>query len=221
MEDKSPLVTAASCFDAVVLCDGDYPSHPVALSILQNAQFLVCCDGAGMHNILHGGTPDVIVGDGDSLPDDFKKRYADLVHLVDEQDDNDQTKATRFCMKKGMKRIAYVGCTGKREDHTLCNISLMMKYMREWGLDVTMITDTGYFVPASGIRRFESFVRQQVSIFNFGSSRLSGKGLKWMPYPYKELWQGGLNEALGDEVVMNGDGDYLMFFTFDAKVPKL
>ena len=26
-----PLVTAASCFDAVVLCDGDYPSHAVAL----------------------------------------------------------------------------------------------------------------------------------------------------------------------------------------------
>lgn len=32
---------------------------------------------------------------------------------------------------------------------------------------------------------------------------------------------GGLNEALDNEVVMDGDGDYLMFFTFDAKVPKL
>lgn len=132
-KDKLPLVTAASCFDAVVLCDGDYPSHAVALSILQHANYLVCCDGAGMHYILHGGTPDAIVGDGDSLPDDFKRRYADLVHLVDEQDDNDQTKATRFCMKQGMRRIAYLGCTGKREDHTLCNISLIMRYMREWG----------------------------------------------------------------------------------------
>ena len=84
-KDKLPLVTAVSSFDAVVLCDGDYPSHAVALSILQHAKYLVCCDGAGMHYILHGGTPDAIVGDGDSLPDDFKRRYADLVHLVDEQ----------------------------------------------------------------------------------------------------------------------------------------
>lgn len=219
-KDKLPLVTAISSFDAVVLCDGDYPSHAVALSILQHAKYLVCCDGAGMHYILHGGTPDAIVGDGDSLPDDFKRRYADLVHLVDEQDDNDQTKATRFCMKQGMRRIAYLGCTGKREDHTLCNISLIMRYMREWGLDVTMITDTGYFVPASGLQSFETFARQQVSIFNFGCTRLSAKGLKWKPYPYKEWWQGGLNEALDNEVVMDGDGDYLMFFTFDAKVSK-
>ena len=71
-KDKLPLVTAVSSFDAVVLCDGDYPSHAVALSILQHAKYLVCCDGAGMHYILHGGTPDAIVGDGDSLPDDFK-----------------------------------------------------------------------------------------------------------------------------------------------------
>ena len=82
-KDKLPLVTAVSSFDAVILCDGDYPSHAVALSILQHAKYLVCCDGAGMHYILHGGTPDAIVGDGDSLPDDFKRRYADLVHLVD------------------------------------------------------------------------------------------------------------------------------------------
>ena len=54
-KDKLPLVTAVSSFDAVVLCDGDYPSHAVALSILQHAKYLVCCDGAGMHYILHGG----------------------------------------------------------------------------------------------------------------------------------------------------------------------
>ena len=41
-KDKLPLVTAVSSFDAVVLCDGDYPSHAVALSILQHAKYLVC-----------------------------------------------------------------------------------------------------------------------------------------------------------------------------------
>ena len=58
-----PRISSASTFDAVVLRDGDYPSHPVPLSILSRAQYLVCCDGAGMHHILHGGTPDAIVGD--------------------------------------------------------------------------------------------------------------------------------------------------------------
>lgn len=213
-----PLITASSTFDAVILCDGDYPSHPIPLSILRHARYLVCCDGAGMNHILHGGTPDAIVGDGDSLPQDFKRRYADILHIVDEQEDNDQTKATRFCLAQGCRSIAYLGSTGRREDHTLSNIALCVRYMKDMHLDVTMVTDNGYFSPASGSSTFESFPRQQISIFNFGSRQLEGEGFKWSPYPYKELWQGSLNEAVGNEVTVHADGDYLLFRTFEPKV---
>ena len=219
-QNNYPLITASSTFDAVILCDGDYPSHPIPLSILNHAKYLVCCDGAGMNHILHGGTPDAIVGDGDSLPDDFKRRYADILHLVSEQEDNDQTKATRFCIAQGCHRIAYLGSTGKREDHALCNISLLMRYMRDFHLDVTMITDNGYFTPASGTSRFETFSHQQISVFNFGCKQLEGKGFKWNLYPYQEFWQGGLNEPLGNEVTIKADGDYLIFRTFEPKVLK-
>ena len=214
---KFPLVTASSTFDAVILCDGDYPSHPIPLSILNQAPFLVCCDGAGMNHILHGGTPDAIVGDGDSLPEDFKHRYADIQHIVNEQEDNDQTKATRFCIAKGCRRIAYLGSTGKREDHALSNISLIMRYMRDFQLDVTMVTDNGYFTPATGTQTFGSFPRQQISIFNFGCQQLEGEGFIWNPYPYEELWQGSLNEAVGDNVTIHADGCYLLFRTFEPK----
>ena len=213
-----PLITASSTFDAVILCDGDYPSHPIPLSILRHARYLVCCDGAGMNHILHGGTPDAIVGDGDSLPQDFKRRYADILHIVNEQEDNDQTKATRFCLAQGCRNIAYLGSTGRREDHTLSNIALCVRYMKDMHLDVTMVTDNGYFSPASGSSTFESFPRQQISIFNFGSRQLEGEGFKWSPYPYKELWQGSLNEAVGNEVTVHADGDYLLFRTFEPKV---
>ena len=215
-----PLITGSSTFDAVILCDGDYPSHPIPLAILNHAKYLVCCDGAGMHHILHGGTPDAIVGDGDSLPEDFKRRYADILHHESEQEDNDQTKATRFCIDKGFRRIAYLGSTGKREDHTMGNIALLMMYMKAYHLDVTMITDHGYFTPASGRQTFMSFPRQQVSIYNFSCSHLESKGLKWASYAYEQLWQGTLNEATEKEFTMNGDGTYLLFRTFEPKIQK-
>lgn len=214
-----PLIQETSTFDAVILCDGDYPSHKIPVSVLQHAPYLCCCDGAGMKHILHGGTPHAIVGDGDSLPEDFKKRYADILHLVSEQDDNDQTKATRFCVAKGFKRIAYLGSTGKREDHALGNITLLMRYMRDFHLDVTMITDNGYFTPCHGKVVFDAFPRQQVSIYNFGCSTLKGEGFRWEVYPYRELWQGSLNEVVGETFTLEGDGDYLVFRTFDAKNP--
>ena len=53
--------------EAVILANGEYPSHPLPLQMLENAEFVVCCDGAANEYILRGHTPDVIIGDGDSL----------------------------------------------------------------------------------------------------------------------------------------------------------
>lgn len=85
--------------------------------------------------------PDAIVGDGDSLPQQFKDRYKDIIHYVAEQDYNDLTKATRFFLEHYRSpstkhpRICYIGCTGKREDHTLGNISLPTFYRQEFGVE--------------------------------------------------------------------------------------
>ncbi len=215
------LITSDASFDAVVLCNGDYPSNAVGLSILANARFLCCCDGAAAYQLTHHTRiPDAIVGDGDSLPDDFKETHRDILHLVEEQDDNDETKAVRFCMERGYKRIAILGATGKREDHTLGNISHLSDYA-QWGLDVAMVTDYGWFVAVKGLAEFSSIPRQQVSIFNIDCTQLESRGLRWNSYPYKQLWQGTLNESTGDSFQLEGNGTYLVFRTFKAKVPKM
>lgn len=205
---------------SVVLCDGDFPTHPVPLSVLRGARYVCCCDGAGQKFIDRGGHPDAIVGDGDSLSDEFKHQHADILHLVGEQDDNDQTKATRHLVAQGERHIAYLGATGKREDHTLGNISLLARYHDEMHLDVEMFTDYGCFVPASGRHTFSSFKRQQVSIYNISCTRLTSEGLRWQAYPYRSLWQGGLNEALADNFTLDGDGSYLVFQTYEAKLTE-
>lgn len=59
----------------------------------------------------------------------------------------------RYARGEGFRRIDILGATGKREDHTLGNISLLFDYMRQ-GLDVTMQTDYGSFTPCHG--RFDT-----------------------------------------------------------------
>lgn len=214
-----PLITSDIAFDAVILCSGDYPApNSVASSILRNTKYVCCCDSAAMTYIeREGRLPQAIVGDGDSLPLSFQEKYKDIFIHITEQEDNDQTKATRHCLEKGLYRIAYLGCTGKREDHTIGNISLIMRYAIELEADPVMITDYGSFMPAFGSADFDTFAGQQVSIFNYGCKKMTSEGLKWEVYPFDQLWQGTLNEALGDSITIRADGPYLLYRTFKKK----
>lgn len=210
-------LTKDSVFDAVIVANGDFPTAQIPLYIASHARYLCCCDEAGIKAFSHGLEPQAIVGDGDSMPKAFLPAVEDIFHHVSEQDDNDLTKATRFVMERGMKRIAYIGCTGKREDHTLGNISLMVTYYRDFGLQPVMITDYGWFVVAEGNASFITFPHQQVSIFNISCHHLESEGLRWNVFPFKELWQGTLNEATGKQVDIKADGIYMIYQTFDAK----
>ncbi|MBR1546124.1 MAG: thiamine diphosphokinase [Prevotella sp.] len=195
-------------YDAVILANGTFPTHTVPLKVLHEADRVVCCDGA----ITHYPHADIVIGDGDSVPE----QYHDRLIQIDEQDDNDLTKATRYCIAQGWRRIAYLGCTGKREDHTIGNISLLMRYFREYQVEGVMYTDHGFFVPAEGDRTFETSPGQQVSIFNFGCTELSSEGLKWQCYPTTEWWQGTLNEALEASFTIHANDYYLVFRTFSV-----
>lgn len=202
---------------AVILANGSYPTSDIALSVLGRGSFLCCCDRAGLTAVKHGLKPDAIVGDGDSLPLSAQEELANIFHQVDEQDYNDLTKATRFVLSKGFKSIVYLGATGKREDHTIANISLLATYRHEMGVKPIMATDYGWFSAHEGNHVFEAFPRQQVSIFNFGCHKLRSRGLKWDAYPYGMAWQGTLNEAMGTSFEIDADGLYIIYQTYEAK----
>ena len=198
--------------DVVILANGEFPTHRVPLALLESAPHIVACDGAVSHlaaydSLYHDA---VAVGDGDSIRDSLR----DKLIRVDEQEDNDLTKATRYCLGQGWRKICYLGATGKREDHTLGNISLLVRYYLEMGVEPYMVTDFGWFSVAKGDSEFESFPGQQVSIFNVNCKRLVSEGLKWQSYPYQQFWQGTLNEAVGANFRLIADGCYLVYRTF-------
>lgn len=198
--------------EAVILANGEYPTHPLPLQILEEAKFVACCDGAANEYISRGYTPDVIIGDGDSLSPEYKERFSSIVHQIADQETNDQTKAVHFLQEKGFRKIAIVGATGKREDHTLGNISLLLEYMKS-GMEVRTITDYGVFIPASGTQTFVSYAGQQVSIINFGAKGLKGEGLFYPLSDFTNWWQGTLNEATNNRFTIQCTGEYLVFLT--------
>ena len=199
--------------DAVILANGDYPSASYPLYILQEALYVVCCDGGADEYIERGFLPDVIIGDGDSLSEANRMKYASLVHCNPDQETNDQTKAVQFLLAQGKKRIAIVGATGKREDHTIGNVSLLVEY-RRMGAEVRSYTDYGVFIPCKDTCTFDCRVGQQVSIFNFTAKGLQSKGLAYPIYDFTTWWQGTLNKCTDTSFTIDGEGEYLVFINY-------
>ena len=200
-------------FDAVIVAGGEFPTAPQPLEILQGAQYVVCCDGAADRYIATGHVPDAIVGDGDSISAENRGKFAQLLHIIAEQESNDQTKAVRFLMEHGKRRIAIVGATGRREDHTIGNISLLIEYARA-GCDVRSFTDHGVFIPCNGTTTHKCRKGQQVSIFSITARDLSAEGLLYPIYDFNNWWQGTLNECTGEEFTINANGEYLLFINY-------
>ena len=195
---------------AVVLGNGDFPKNEFPLQILKNAESVTVCDGAANEFVARGGKPDVIIGDGDSLDSGLRERLKDIFVHISEQETNDQTKAVTFLSKKGVRDIAILGATGKREDHTLGNISLLVEYFKA-GLNVRIFTDYGVFVVAEGETTFETRPGKQISVFNFGCTQMQSENLKYPLYPLANWWQGTLNEAVADTFTLRTDGIFMIF----------
>lgn len=198
----------------VILANGAFPQHPTPLSYLQDADYIVCCDGAANEFIARGGVPDAIVGDCDSISEENRQKFTHILHPVADQNTNDLTKAVQLCTRLGKTDIVILGATGNREDHSIGNIGLLGHYLSL--ADVKMVTDFGVFTPITSTTTFRSFPKQQVSLFCMTNSPLTTYGLR---YPLNNArlscwWEGTLNECISDEFTIETEGCVVVFTAF-------
>ena len=197
----------------VILGNGEYPQAQLPLEILDNAGTIVICDGAANSYVPTGKPFDIIIGDGDSIAQEIQEQYASRIVISSCQETNDQTKAVNYLASKGINDIAIIGATGKRDDHTLGNISLLIEYFNE-GISARIYTDHGIFIPSHGDTTLITPPGQQISIFNFGCTQLSAQGLQYPIRPFNSWWQGTLNEATADRCIITADGTFLIYVAY-------
>ena len=203
-------------FTTVILANGAFPTHDIPLGYIKNADRIICCDGSVGNLVDFGLEPCAIVGDMDSLSGELADKYAARIFCDDNQETNDLTKAVNWCVGHGFDNIAIIGATGKREDHTIGNISLLAEYNRY--ANVIMITDTGIFKVYYEDAEIETFAGQSISIFSIATdTEVTLRGLKY-PLTKAKLsnwWMATLNEAEGDSFSLNfKSGRVIVFLKF-------
>ncbi|MPQ45977.1 thiamine diphosphokinase [Marinifilum sp. N1E240] len=198
---------------AVILANGAFPTHEIPLKELKESKYIVCCDGA-INNLEEAKIePYAIVGDLDSLDPDLKWKYRDIIHHFSNQDNNDLTKAVHWCLDHGFNEAVIIGATGKRDDHMIGNVFLLPMYVKK--IRVKMLTSYGVFTPITRSKNFESFTRQQVSLFSPNPETLiTTANLRYALTNEKieMMWQGTLNESMGESFRIDFEGGPLIVF---------
>ena len=201
-------------FHTVILADGAFPQHSIPLAFMKKAKRIVCCDGSVSNLLAYGLTPDYIVGDLDSISEELKIRFSSILHHDPDQETNDLTKAVQFCRNHGWGEITILGATGKREDHSIGNLSLLIDYAED--IQVQMLSDYGSFVPQlTDSVDYESYPGEQISIFSFdANARFVSTNLRY-PLDNRCLtswWQGTLNEAILESFTIKKDRGKALIF---------
>ena len=201
----------------VIICDGQFPRTEYPRYLIKSADFSICCDGALVKYLRHSRsifgeerTPDLVIGDMDTLSEKMQARYSSLIVKVEEQEHNDQTKAVRWAISnvEGIEQIYILGATGKRVDHTIGNASLLMEYTRMFdleglGINIEMVSDTGTAFAVNDTFEMDCGIGRQVSIFSPDNSlKIKSTGLE---YPTDDVvfdnwWKATLNKASQDTV---------------------
>lgn len=201
---------------AAIIGNGLFPKKEYPLYLLGQADHIICCDGAFSNYLRHSRSagvtrlPDAIIGDMDSLSPAAQKEYGSLIVRVDDQDTNDQTKAFRHVIGnfRDVTDIFFLAATGKREDHTIGNMSLLMEYagypeVKDRGIRLQMISDFSTILPVTDSISMECGQGRAISIFSPDSSlRICSEGLRWPTdnVVFDNWWKATLNRASEDTV---------------------
>ena len=199
----------------VIICDGQFPKTEYPRYLISSADFIICCDGA-LRKFIRASKaifgeerlPDLVIGDMDTLPASWQKKYADIIIKESEQEHNDQTKAVRWALGNlnGISNIYILGSTGGRADHTIGNLSLLMEYTRMFDLgEITIeaVTDAGTIFAVNDTVEFDCGTGRSVSIFSPDSSlTIKSEGLEYQTegVVFDNWWKATLNRASQDNV---------------------
>ena len=117
---------------SVMIAGGAEPSKEILMEELKDADFVICADRGIEVLYKNGLTPNMLVGDFDSINQEvlsyYKEKGSDIVIYPPEKNYTDSEIAFEKAMNKsGIDTICLLGCTGTRMDHVIGNMGLLNK----------------------------------------------------------------------------------------------
>lgn len=178
--------------------------------------FVICADGGLAAAARFGVTPDLIVGDFDSLGLVPKGENV-IVHPV-EKDETDSFLALRLGLERGYRRFLFYGCLGGRLDLTLANIQ-HLQYLAEHDAQGVLIGEKETLtVIKNAALRFRADRKGDISVFSL-SDKSEGVCIRGLHYEAENITLtnsfplGVSNSFVGKEASVSVENGVLLVVT--------
>ena len=199
---------------SVIIANGDFVYTDRIKKQIESADRIVCADGGANYLVTIDITPDLILGDLDSILPHTLRHFKD-VEIIKESDENgtDIMKVINYELSRGVDELVLLGATGGRIDHTLANLSLLTRY--EDVIKINIIDNNSEILFIKDSISFESQIGRKLSLMVIGgNSSLTTKGLKWELNEESLLFSpfGISNEVAFSPVTIEVEGNGVFLF---------
>jgi thiamine pyrophosphokinase len=191
--------------NCLIVCNGGLHKSIIQKFLKLNRprkQFeIITADGASNFLYKHKVIPDCIIGDLDSISPAALRYFSNKkvkIKRIYNQYKNDFEKCILLALNMGYKKLYVIGLAGKRFDHTLNNLSILIKYSGKASIKCFDYKYEYYIMKKRA--EFTCKVGEAVSLIALPKARgITTSGLK---YPLKNgtLEFGGMQGALNTAV---------------------
>lgn len=207
---------------ALIIANGAECSQELLGQLLEWSPYVIVLDSAIERVLELGIKIDVLLGDFDRGfdPEYYKeKQYPLEIVYAPDQDKTDLEKAFEFLIEKGHKAVNVVWATGKRADHTITNITNIIRYKDQ--LKIVIIDDHSkiFLLP----KKFEKWYTKDSIISLIPIGDVNGIHSKNLHYPLENdtltlgFRTGSSNHVAEDGMVIVNyeSGHLLLIESFD------
>jgi thiamine pyrophosphokinase len=113
----------------IIFANGDLPNLEKSRTLLRPDDFIIAADGGARHALALGLTPNIVIGDLDSISKDERRKMVEagveVVEFPADKNETDLELAIDHAVSFNPDQILILAALGGRMDQTLANIALL------------------------------------------------------------------------------------------------
>lgn len=114
---------------AIIIANGQVHDSDFCQSQVTPTDLVICADGGADNALALGLSPDVVIGDLDSIDESLRlqleKKHCQFITHPARKDETDLELAMKYAAEQGAHEMLILGALGHRLDHTLANVLLL------------------------------------------------------------------------------------------------